>query len=221
MADAPEEILDKAQFENPHLILACLDASLAMSAVSSKFSRIVITSGTLSPPGMIPRMIGLRPVVTLSLSMSLTRPPICPLVISRGNDQSPISTKFDMRFKPDVIRNYAQLLVEFARVVPDGIVAFFPSYQFMEITIAAWNEMGMMNKLMKHKLVFMETEDSVESTLALENYRKACDTGRGAVFLSVARGKASEGIDFDNHKGRCVILFGIPFVYTESRVLKV
>ena len=29
----------------------------------------------------------------------------------------------------------------------------------------------------------------VETTLALDNYRKACDSGRGAVFLSVARGK--------------------------------
>ncbi len=43
----------------------------------------------------------------------------------------------------------------------------------------------------------------------------------GAIFLSVARGKVSEGIDFDNHYGRCVVLFGIPFVYTESKILKV
>merc|ERR1712137_223768 len=38
--------------------------------------------------------------------------------------------------------------------------------------------------------------------------------------FSVARGKISEGIDFDHHYGRCVIVFGIPFVYSESRVLK-
>jgi len=29
----------------------------------------------------------------------------------------------------------------------------------------------------------------VETTLALDNYRRACDSGRGAVFMSVARGK--------------------------------
>ena len=33
-------------------------------------------------------------------------------------------------------------------------------------------------------------------------------------------GKVSEGIDFAHHYGRCVILFGIPYVYTESRILK-
>lgn len=34
---------------------------------------------------------------------------------------------------------------------------------------------------------------------------QACDNGRGAVLLSVARGKVSEGIDFDHNYGRAVI----------------
>lgn len=39
------------------------------------------------------------------------------------------------------------------------------------------------------------------------------------MFLSVARGKVSEGIDFDRHYGRAVVLFGIPFQYTKSHIL--
>lgn len=49
---------------------------------------------------------------------------------------------------------------------------------------------------------------------------QACDNGRGAVLLSVARGKVSEGIDFDHHLGRAVLMFGIPYVYTQSRILR-
>jgi DNA excision repair protein ERCC-2 len=30
----------------------------------------------------------------------------------------------------------------------------------------------------------------------------------------------SEGIDFDHNYGRAVIMFGIPYQYTESRILK-
>ena len=56
--------------------------------------------------------------------------------------------------------------------------------------------------------------------MALTNYHKACANGRGAVLLCVARGKVSEGIDFTDHLGRCVIMFGIPYVYTQSRILK-
>ena len=33
-------------------------------------------------------------------------------------------------------------------------------------------------------------------------FYQACENGRGAVLLSVARGKVSEGVDFDHHLGR-------------------
>lgn len=33
------------------------------------------------------------------------------------------------------------------------------------------------------------------------------------------RGKVAEGIDFDRHYGRLVIMFGVPFQYTLSRYL--
>ena len=49
---------------------------------------------------------------------------------------------------------------------------------------------------------------------------QACERGRGAVLLAVARGKVSEGVDFDHHYGRCVVMMGIPFMYTQSRILK-
>lgn len=39
-------------------------------------------------------------------------------------------------------------------------------------------------------------------------------------MLAVGRGKVSEGIDFDGHYGRCVILIGIPYLYTKSTVLR-
>jgi DNA excision repair protein ERCC-2 len=73
---------------------------------------------------------------------------------------------------------------------------------------------------MAEKLVFIETADVVETTLALDNFRRACDCGRGAVFFSVARGKVAEGIDFDRHYGRCVVMFGVPYQYTLSRILR-
>lgn len=80
--------------------------------------------------------------------------------------------------------------------------------------------MGLLALMQAHKLIFIETKDIVETTLSLNNYKKACDIGRGAVFISVARGKVAEGIDFDRHYGRCVVIFGIPYQYTLSHVLR-
>ncbi|TYI68341.1 hypothetical protein E1A91_D08G082200v1 [Gossypium mustelinum] len=179
----------------------------------------VITSGTLSPIDLYPRLLNFHPVVSRSFTMSLTRDCICPMVLTRGSDQLPVSTKFDMRSDPGVVRNYGKLLLEMVSVVPDGIVCFFVSYSYMDGIINTWNDSGILKEIMQHKLVFIETQDVVETTLALDNYRRACDCGRGAVFFSVARGKVAEGIDFDRHYGRLVIMIGVPFQYTLSKIL--
>lgn len=204
---------------DPVLQLSCHDASLAIKPVFDRFQTVVITSGTLSPIDLYPRLLNFHPVISRSFTMSLTRDCICPMVLTRGSDQLPVSTKFDMRSDPGVVRNYGRLLLEMVAAVPDGIVCFFVSYSYMDGIVNSWNEMGILQEIMQHKLVFIETQDVVETTLALDNYRRACDCGRGAVFFSVARGKVAEGIDFDRHYGRLVIMYGVPFQYTLSRIL--
>ena len=87
--------------------------------------------------------------------------------------------------------------------------------------MATWYDQGVIDDIQRHKLLFIETQDSAETSLALLNYIKACENGRGAVLLSVARGKVSEGVDFDHHLGRAVLMFGIPYVFTQSKILKV
>ncbi|KAM5563759.1 hypothetical protein ABKV19_018399 [Rosa sericea] len=204
---------------DPVLQLSCHDASLAIKPVFDRFQSVVITSGTLSPIDLYPRLLNFNPVVSRSFTMSLTRECICPMVLTRGSDQLPVSTKFDMRSDLGVVRNYGRLLLEMVSVVPDGVVCFFVSYSYMDGIVNSWNESGILKEIMQHKLVFIETQDVVETTLALDNYRKACDCGRGAVFFSVARGKVAEGIDFDRHYGRLVIMYGVPFQYTLSKIL--
>ncbi|KAJ3086145.1 DNA-dependent ATPase of the nucleotide excision repair factor 4 complex, partial [Quaeritorhiza haematococci] len=211
---------DTDTIPNPVLHFTCLDATLAIRPVFERFSSVVITSGTLSPMELYPTLLGFKPVVAESYQMSLTRNCFLPLVITRGSDQVAVSSKFEVRNDLAVVRNYGNILLEYAKAVPDGLVAFFPSYLYMESIVAAWNELGMLQEILKYKLIFIETPDAAETSLALENYRIACDNGRGAVLLSVARGKVSEGVDFDHNYGRAVILFGIPYQYTESRILK-
>ncbi|CAO3616947.1 unnamed protein product [Cunninghamella echinulata] len=211
---------DTATIPNPVLHFTCLDASIAIKPVIERFSTVVITSGTLSPLDMYPKMLNFHAVVQESYAMTLTRNCFLPMIITRGSDQVAVSSKFEVRNDPAVVRNFGQIMVEFSKIVPDGVVCFFPSYLYMEQIVSMWNDMGILNEAWKHKLIFVETPDAAETSLALSNYRKACDNGRGAILLSVARGKVSEGIDFDHNYGRAVIMFGIPYQYTESRILK-
>jgi len=243
---------EAATVPNPIFHFTCLDASLAMAPVFEKFSSVIITSGTISPLDMYPKMLNFETKVQESYAMTLTRQCFLPLVITRGSDQVAISSRFEVRNDPAVVRNYGSILIEYAKAVPDGIVAFFPSYLYMESIVAAWHDMGILEEVWKYKLIFIETPDAPETSIALENYRRAsilvvrwnfeitlkltppppppffflfslaqaCDNGRGAILLSVARGKVSEGIDFDHNYGRAVIMFGVPYQYTESRILK-
>lgn len=65
-----------------------------------------------------------------------------------SSDQLPVSTKFDMRSDPGVVRNYGRLLLEMVSTVPDGIVCFFVSYSYMDGIVNSWNEMGILQVLL-------------------------------------------------------------------------
>lgn len=211
---------ETASVPNPILHFTCLDAAIAIKPVFDRFSSVIITSGTISPLEMYPKMLGFTSVVQESYSMTLARRSFLPMIVTRGSDQGAISSGFQIRNDPSVVRNYGNLLIEFSKLTPDGIVVFFPSYLYMESIISMWQSMNILDQVWKSKLILVETPDSQETSLALETYRTACSNGRGAVLLCVARGKVSEGIDFDHHYGRTVLCIGVPFQYTESRILK-
>ncbi|KAG9232205.1 DNA repair helicase-like protein RAD3 [Amylocarpus encephaloides] len=211
---------DAAEVPNPVLHFTCLDAAIAIKPVFDRFSSVIITSGTISPLEMYPKMLGFTTVVQESYSMSLGRRSFLPIIVTRGSDQVPVSSGFQVRNEPSVVRNYGNLLTEFSKLTPDGMVVFFPSYLYMESIISMWQGMGILDEVWKYKLILVETPDAQETSLALETYRTACCNGRGAVLLCVARGKVSEGIDFDHQYGRTVLCIGVPFQYTESRILK-
>jgi DNA excision repair protein ERCC-2 len=211
---------DTAEVPNPVLHFTCLDAAIAIKPVFDRFSSVIITSGTISPLEMYPKMLGFTTVVQESYAMTLARRSFLPLIITKGSDQGAVSTGFATRNDPQVVRNYGNILTEFSKLTPDGMVVFFPSYLYMESIISMWQGMGILDEVWKYKLILVETPDAQETSLALETYRTACKNGRGAILLCVARGKVSEGIDFDHEYGRTVLCIGVPFQYTESRILK-
>lgn len=66
---------------NPILYFACLDSSIAIKPVFDRFQTVVITSGTLSPMDMYPKILNFHPVIMSSFTMTLARPCLLPMVI--------------------------------------------------------------------------------------------------------------------------------------------
>lgn len=171
---------------DPVIQLACLDSSLAIAPLFKRFGSVIITSGTLSPIDLYPKLLQFEPCVSESLNMSTFRPCIRPLVITRGSDQMTVSTRFEDRgyekcslaissltfvFKRSisVVRNYGSMLVGLCSVIPDGVVAFFTSYSYMESLISEWDAMGILRELTKSKLVFIETKVGKKRTISERN----------------------------------------------------
>ena len=170
---------------------------------------------------MQPKILQFEPVVMESIPMTTIRPCVNPIMISRGSDQLGISTSYKERFTMGCIRNYGKMLVDLVSTIPDGVVVYFPSYNYMEALICEWDATGIMREMTEWKLVFVETRDNLElNAIALDNYRASCDIGRGGIFFSVARGNISESVPFDLHYGRASVMVGIPYEYTLSKVVQ-
>lgn len=139
--------------------------------------------------------------------------------VDEGNsiiENTPLSSSFKLRNTPSTIRNYMQLILDLSQIAPDGMIIFFPSYLFMNEIVS---QSQSILKIIK-KPIFIETVNYSESMNALENYKRSIKNGRGGMFLCVARGKVSEGIDFKEHEGRLCLLIGVPFAYTESVIIR-
>lgn len=211
----------RPQIPDPVIRTVCVDASLALRETFARYRSVILTSGTLSPLDIYPTILGFSPVVSRTFAMTLSRKCIAPVIVTRSSESVSITTEeitssFAVRTTPEaqalVAQAYESLLLELAKTVPDGMVCFFTGYQYMSEVLLGWHSSGFLHQLAQHKLLFVETQGVEETSVALANYRRACDIGRGAIFLSIARGKIAEGIDFDRHYGRAVVMFGVPFL---------
>jgi chromosome transmission fidelity protein 1 len=68
-----------------------------------------------------------------------------------------------------------------------------------------------------------EPKSSTEVTNVLNEYKKIIDANkpyRGAFLSCVVGGKMSEGINFSDNYGRCVIVIGLPYPNSQDMELK-
>ena len=114
-----------------------------MKPIFSKYKNVILTSGTISPLDIYPKILDFKPKVVKAFDIELPsfRNSIHPIIVTKGVDQMMISSKFEERENQGNIRNYGSLIVELSQIVPDGIVCFFTSYKYMEHMIVQWNEM--------------------------------------------------------------------------------
>jgi chromosome transmission fidelity protein 1 len=143
----------------------------------------------------------------------------------------PFEFSFQKRKDPAMIRQLGLALLNICSAVPDGVVVFFPSYGYLDEVVAAWQAQEsapttpagqpkptIWDRLAARKAVFRETKGGA-SDATLQQYTDAIlspaapsgGPSSGAILLSVVGGKLSEGINFSDRLGRCVVVVGLPY----------
>lgn len=95
-------------------------------------------------------------------------------------------------------------------VIPAGVVCFFSSYDYMEMVYKFLEDTGTISKIQLKKRIIKEPKNNYDTEKMLSDYSKAAKN-YGAFLFSVVGGKLSEGLNFADDLGRCVIVIGLPF----------
>ncbi|GBP43640.1 Regulator of telomere elongation helicase 1 homolog [Eumeta japonica] len=174
---------------------------------------IILTSGTLAPLKPLISELGI-PIGTLLENPHIVKHnQLCVKIIGQGPDGEHLNSNYQNRENRKYICSLGRTILNFCRVVPDGLLVFFPSYPIMSKCQEIWQTEGIWSNINNIKPVFVEPQrkDTFNSVIN-DYYAKVNDSNsKGACFMAVCRGKVSEGLDFADMNGRAVIITGLPF----------
>ncbi|CAL4955580.1 unnamed protein product [Urochloa decumbens] len=201
----------------------CFNPGLAMEEFLKLGVRsIILTSGTLSPLDSLAMELNLEFPVRLENPHVISSDQIWVGVVPVGPSGHALNSSYRTRDTIQYKQDLGNAIVNFARIVPDGLLVFFPSYFMMDKCVEFWKtrnhsnsaaESTIWQRICKHKQPVIEPRQSSNFPSAIEDYAaKLHDSSTsGAIFFAVCRGKVSEGLDFADRAGRAVIVTGMPF----------
>lgn len=201
-----------------------LSPTHAFSSIASSARAVILAGGTMSPfddytDHLFPDL-GPEKVTTLSCGHVIPPENLCVWTLaSTRPGMAPFEFSFQHRGDKAMITQLGLAVLNLCSLVPDGVVIFFPSYGYLDEVVAVWqqqqgNAQPIWDRLASRKALFKETRGG-SSEEVLQEYSQAIlgetSTGKGALLLSVVGGKMSEGINFSDRLGRCVIVIGLPY----------
>ncbi|KAI8255112.1 ATP-dependent DNA helicase [Colletotrichum sp. SAR11_239] len=214
-----------------------LSPTHAFSSIATSARAVILAGGTMSPfedykDHLFPYLSDSK-LTTLSCGHVIPPSNLCvwTLAGAKPGPNRDVSSTFEFSFQrrsdKAMVSQLGLAILNICNVVPDGVVVFFPSYGYLDEVVAVWEtkspgeSKSIWDRMRERKEAFKETRGG-SSDEVLEAYSKAilgdgepgagaAPKPRGAILLSVVGGKMSEGINFSDRLGRCVIIIGLPY----------
>uniref|UniRef100_A0A493TJW4 Regulator of telomere elongation helicase 1 homolog n=1 Tax=Anas platyrhynchos platyrhynchos TaxID=8840 RepID=A0A493TJW4_ANAPP len=174
---------------------------------------IILTSGTLSPLSSFTMEMQIPFPVSLENPHVIDKHQLWVGIIPKGPDGAVLTSTYERRFSEDYLSSLGKTIGNLVRVVPHGLLVFFPSYPVMDKSLEYWREHDFAKRIEEVKPIFVEPKYKGSFAEVMDAYydKIVCPKSNGAAFFAVCRGKASEGLDFADINGRGVIITGLPF----------
>nr|XP_053777054.1 ATP-dependent DNA helicase DDX11 isoform X3 [Desmodus rotundus] len=210
-----------------------LNPAVPFAQVVKECRAMVIAGGTMQPVSDFREQLlacaGVAAERLVEFSCGHVIPPdnILPLVICTGPSNQQLEFTYLKRELPHMMDEIGRILCNLCNVVPGGVICFFPSYEYQHQVHAHWDKSGLLARLAVRKKIFQEPKRANQVEQVLTEYSKciqclvqAGGTVTGALLLSVVGGKMSEGINFSDNLGRCVVMVGMPYPNIKSPELR-
>ncbi|XP_077325097.1 ATP-dependent DNA helicase DDX11 [Lithobates pipiens] len=210
-----------------------LNPAVHFAEVLKECRSIIIAGGTMQPVLDFKQQLlisaGLSPDRIVEFSCGHVIPPenILPIVLCSGPTNQQLEFTYRKRDLPEMMDETGRILVNLCNVIPGGLVCFFPSYDYQKLVLDHWEKTGQLKRLAAKKKIFQEPKKANQVEQVLSEYSRCIKISSqsagpltGALLFSVVGGKMSEGINFSDDLGRCVVMVGMPYPNIRSPELQ-
>jgi len=209
--------------QEPLLKYTLLDPQAHFEELVSEARAVVLAGGTMSPMSdwseQLFAYVEPERLETYSFGHVIERDNVVVQPLSQGSSGIEFDFTFSNRKSERMIYELAAVVEKLCSTAPDGIIVFFPSYDYLALVASLWmREAGNASPFMRIsalKRIFQESKE-VNIDDLLKDYSSTISSGKGALMLAVVGGKLSEGINFSDKLGRVVLCVGLPYPNIQS-----
>lgn len=203
-------LIDFGDDRQPTLRYLLLNPAIPFKAILKESRSVILAGGTMDP---IEEFLDLFKDITRDQLTLFKCGHVIPTenllmaIVPKGESGAEFKFTYENRDREILMEDLCKLLVDVSTAVPHGVVVFLPSYHFLKKLEVYLTTSEFLSRIQSRKKIFFDNKDEN----ILEQYSRIAMTS-GAMLFAVVRGKLSEGINFSNQLGRCVIMVGLPYL---------
>ncbi|GFP99921.1 probable ATP-dependent RNA helicase ddx11 [Phtheirospermum japonicum] len=200
--------------ERGHIKYVMLTGEKIFSEVVDQAHAVILAGGTLQPieetkERLFPSL-QLNQLPFFACGHVIPSENILPVAVKCGPSGQSFDFSYKSRGSSTMIAELGLLLSNLVTVVPEGVVVFFSSFDYESQVYEAWKASGTLSRITRKKCVFREPRKSTDVESVLREYKETIDAA-SAILFAVVGGKISEGINFSDGAGRCIVMVGLPY----------